>query len=223
VLLESVAGDEWWIDVTLLMLELARLRIRGLVQFVEKTRRSPVYTDFEDELSEASAVDLPRVTPGIDFERFRAKAAAYLREHEDHVALQRLRRNKQLTRDDLASLEEMLVASGGRPVDIAWASQQTGGLGPFIRSLVGLDRHAATEAFARYLDGTSFSVDHVRFVSMIVDELTANGIVEPRRLFESPYTDRAPTGPDFLFPDADVEVMVSILQEVKQRALEMHG
>jgi len=59
----------------------------------------------------------------------------------------------------------------------------------------------------------------VRFVSMIVDELTANGIVEPRRLFESPYTDRAPTGPDFLFPDADVDVMVGILHDVKQRAL----
>ena len=162
------------------MLELARLRIRGLVRFVEKTRRSPVYTDFEDELSETSAVELPRGTPSTDFARFRAKAAAYLREHEDHIALQRLRRNKQLTRDDLTSLEEMLVASGGRPIDIAWASEQTGGLGLFIRSLVGLDRHAATEAFARYLDGRSFSVDQVRFVSMIVDELTANGIVEPR-------------------------------------------
>jgi type I restriction enzyme R subunit len=59
----------------------------------------------------------------------------------------------------------------------------------------------------------------VRFVSMIVDELTANGLMEPRRLFESPYTDGAPTGPDFLFPDADVEVMVDILHDVKHRAL----
>jgi len=32
------------------------------------------------------------VTPGTNFERFRAKAAAYLKEHEDHVALQHLRR-----------------------------------------------------------------------------------------------------------------------------------
>lgn len=52
VLLESVAGDEWWVDVTLPMLELARLRIRGLVRFVEKTKRNPVYTDFEDTFVE---------------------------------------------------------------------------------------------------------------------------------------------------------------------------
>ena len=111
VLLESVAGDEWWVDVTLPMLELARLRIRGLVRFVEKTSRNPVYTDFEDELGPATEVHLPGVTPGTNFERFRAKAAAYLREHEDHVALQRLRRNKQLTPEDLTALEDILIAS----------------------------------------------------------------------------------------------------------------
>ena len=134
VLLESVAGDEWWIDVTLPMLELTRLRLRGLVRFIEKTPRNPLYTDFEDTSAKAVEVDLPGVTPGTNFERFRAKAEAYLREHEDHVALQRLRRNKQLTSDDLTSLEEMLVASGGQQVDIAWATEQAGGLGLFIRN-----------------------------------------------------------------------------------------
>jgi len=41
VLIESVASDEWWIDVTLPMLELARLRLRSLVRFIEKTSRNP--------------------------------------------------------------------------------------------------------------------------------------------------------------------------------------
>ncbi|PQP14039.1 DEAD/DEAH box helicase family protein [Rhodococcus opacus] len=219
VLLESVAGDEWWVDVTLPMLELARLRIRGLVRLAEKTKRNPVYTDFEDTFVEATEVDLPGVTPGTNFERFRAKAAAYLKEHEDHVALQRLRRNKQLTRDDLGSLEDILEDAGGKRPDIAWASEQNGGLGLFIRSLVGLDHAAATEAFADYLDDTKYTVNQVRFISMIIDELTANGVMEPKRLFESPYTDHAPTGPDYVFPDADVTVIVDILNNVKAHAL----
>lgn len=172
VLIESVASDEWWIDVTLPMLELARLRLRSLVRFIEKTSRNPVYTDFEDELGPATEVHLPGVTPGTNFERFRAKAAAYLKEHEDHVALQHLRRNKQLTPDDLGgSLEEMLVAAGGQQVDVVWASEQTGGLGLFVRSLVGFDRSAASEAFEQYLDGTTFSGDQVRFVNLIVDDV----------------------------------------------------
>ncbi|TAK69203.1 MAG: DUF4145 domain-containing protein [Actinomycetota bacterium] len=219
VLLESVAGDEWWIDVTLPMLELARLRIRSLVRFIEKTTRNPVYTDFEDVLGDGVEVVLPGVTPGTNYERFKSKAEAYLREHLDNLALQRLRRNKQLTSDDLTELEQMLIASGGQQVDLAWANEQTGGLGIFVRGLVGLDRAAAMEAFAHYLDGTVFSVEQVRFVNLIVDELTKNGVMEPKRLFESPYTDHAPTGPDSFFPDADVDVIVETLNGIKRTAV----
>ena len=218
-LLDSVAGDQWWVDVTLPMLELARLRIRGLVRFVDKVKRQPVYTDFEDQLGEATEIVLPVVTPGTNFERFRAKAAAYLREHEDHVALQRLRRNKQLTSEDLESLEQMLLASGaGQRVDIQWVAEESNGLGLFIRSLVGLDRAAATEAFGDYLDGSKFTVDQIRFIELIIDELTANGVMEPGRLFEPPYTDHAPTGPDVFFPDAQVDDIVGILRAVKSHA-----
>jgi type I restriction enzyme R subunit len=85
--------------------------------------------------------------------------------------------------------------------------------------MVGLDRAAATEAFENYLDGTRFSADQVRFVNLIVDELTRNGVMEPGRLFESPYTDHAPTGPDFYFPDADVEVIVETLHHIKRTAV----
>ncbi len=218
VLLESVAGDEWWIDVTLPMLELARLRIRGLARFIEKTPRNPVYTDFEDTIGEGVEVVLPRVTPGTNFERFRAKAEAYLREHLDNLALQRLRRNKQITASDLSELEQMLLASGGQDADITWATGQ-GGLGVFVRHLVGLDRAAATEAFENYLDGSRFTADQIRFINLIVDELTKNGVMEPGRLFESPYTDHAPTGPDYFFPDTDVDAIVETLQHIKRTAL----
>ncbi|WP_245527695.1 DEAD/DEAH box helicase family protein [Aeromicrobium marinum] len=218
-LLESVAGDEWWIDVTLPMLELARLRLRGLVQFVEKTSRNPIYTDFEDILSEGIDIVLPGVTPGTNFERFRAKAEAYLREHLENLALQRLRRNRQLTSDDLTELEQMLVASGGQQVDIAWAAEQGGGLGLFVRHLVGLDRASAMEAFENYLDSTRFSANQIRFVNLIVDELTKNGVMEPARLFESPYTDHAPTGPDYFFSEADVDVIVETLHHISSTAV----
>lgn len=220
VLLEAVAGDEWWIDVPLPMLENARLRLRGLVQLVDKTVRNPIYTDFEDTLGDRTEIQLPRITPGIDFARFRAKAAAYLKQHEDHVAMQRLRRNKQLTAADLAALDDMLLASGAaQEAEIQRAVDQSHGLGLFIRGLVGLDREAAMEAFGTYLDAGKFTVEQIRFVNLIIEELIMNGVVEPRRLFESPYTDHAPTGPDILFPKDHVAVIVNILDQVKSHAL----
>ncbi|AEF35358.1 type III restriction enzyme res subunit [Mycolicibacter sinensis] len=99
------------------------------------------------------------------------------------------------------------------------AAQQAHGLGLFIRSLVGLDHQAAVDAFSTYLDASRFSADQIRFINLIVEELTANGVMEPARLYESPYTDHAQHGPDTVFADADVETIVDILKSVKASAL----
>jgi type I restriction enzyme R subunit len=218
-LLAQVAEDGWWIDVTLPMLELARRRIRGLVRFIEKSKRSIVFTNFEDDIRPGSIVALPGVSVGTNWERFKAKARAYVKDHEDNVAVQKLRRNKQLTPTDLSALEELLVASGaGAPEDIARAREESQGLGLFIRSLVGLDRGAAAEAFSEFLTDSRFTAAEIRFVQLIVEHLTANGVMEARRLYEAPFTDHAPTGPDFLFADADIDRMIVILDTVRAHA-----
>lgn len=223
-LLDEVAGDQWWVDVTLPMLEHARRKLRGLLRFLEKAKKVIVYTDFADELGESTLVDLPGITPGTNWERFELKAKAYLKQHQDHIALQRLRRNKPLTTTDLSALEQMLVDSGtGGADDIALAKEQSQGLGLFIRGLVGLDHEAAVDAFSAFLDGAKFGADQIRFINLIITELTANGVVEPARLYESPYIDHAPTGPDDVFADADVDNIVQILNTVKGNAVPADG
>ena len=74
LLIEAIAGDEWWEGVTLPMLEQARRKLRALIKLLETTKRKVVYTDFEDELGELSAVELTTATSAGDFERFRQKA-----------------------------------------------------------------------------------------------------------------------------------------------------
>ncbi len=44
-------------------------------------------------------------------------------------------------------------------------------------------------------------------------------LASPSRLFESPYTDHAPTGPDYVFSDVDVDVIVETLHQIKQTAV----
>jgi type I restriction enzyme R subunit len=218
--LEELSGDEWWVDVTLPMLEVARRRIRGLVRFVEKSKKGVVYSNFTDEFGEVNIVELPGVTPGTDWERFRAKARAYLRDHEDHLALQRLRRNMQLTQDDLTALEQMLIESGaGTADDVERARQEANGLGLFVRTLVGLDRSAATAAFDRYLQDKNLSANQLRFVNLIVEYLTANGVMDTSRLYEPPFTDDAPHGPDTFFTDDQIDGIVEILVDVRTHAL----
>jgi type I restriction enzyme R subunit len=113
----------------------------------------------------------------------------------------------------------MLVGSGaGHPEDIARAKEESQGLGLFVRSLVGLDRGAAAQALSRLLDGTTYSRAQIDFVGLIVSELTANGVMAARRLYESPFTDNAPSGPDYYFDDEDVDGIIVVLDQVRANA-----
>ena len=81
-LILDVQTDEWWQDVTVPMLEVLRQRLRDLIKLIEKQQRKPIYTDFEDQMGGELAVDLPGFAASDTFERFRAKARAFLKEHE---------------------------------------------------------------------------------------------------------------------------------------------
>ena len=218
VLIQAVAGDEWWTDVTLGMLENARKRLRALVKLIEKAARKIVYTDFVDQLGTETTVVLPEIANGLDMAKFKDKARQFLKAHQDHLALQRLRRSQPLTPTDLSELEQMLIEAGGTPEMISKVAAGSPNLGVFIRSLVGMDREAVYQAFNEFVSGTNATPDQLEFIDVIVSELTANGVVEAKRLYESPYLDISPQGPEALFPSAQVDRMFQILEEFKKRA-----
>ena len=219
VLIQSMMGEEWWEDVTVAMLETARKRLRALVKLIEKSKRNIIYTDFKDELGEGTTIELPEVGTGMNFERFREKARQFLRAHENHLALQRLRRNQSLTPSDLDELERMLVEAGGTKEAIDRAKEESHGLGIFIRSLVGLDHETAKQAFSQFISGASVSANQIEFINLVVDYLTENGVMEPDRLYESPFTDIHSQGPQGVFPLVQLDLIEGVLTEIRQKAV----
>lgn len=218
VLIQSVASEEWWDNVTVILLEAARKKLRALIKLIEKGKRIVVYTDFADELGTDSVVELPGVSTGMNLAKFKDKARQFLREHESHLSLQRLRRNQPLTMSDIAELERMLVEAGGSPEVIKLATEQNHGLGIFIRSLVGLDRETAKQAFSQFVVGTMANASQLEFIDLIVQYLTENGVMDAARLYESPFTDISQQGPEAVFPAAKVTELVQVLEDIRERA-----
>lgn len=212
VLLEQIADDNEWESVSLEWLESVRRKLRGLVHLLEKKRRNVVYTSFEDELGELVEIELDGVHSGVNnFDRYRQKARMYLRSHLDLATLQRLRRNKPLTDLDLSELERILVESGaGTQEDLARARSE--GLAHFVRSLVGLDRAAVEDALSEFIARATFNASQLDFLTVLTTQLSENGSVSIGALYESPYSELAPTGPDELFGDAIFDRLELVLK-----------
>jgi len=220
-LILEIQADPWWVDVTVPLLELVRLRLRNLVQHIDKSKRPLVYSNFEDELGAGTGVNLPQIG-SVDFTRFKRKARHFLLEHQGNLTLQKLRRGLQLTATDITQLEAMLVSAGvGNQEDIEKAAELSNGFGRFIRSLVGLERAAVAEAFSTFVTRTSASADQIEFVDLVIEHLTEKGVMDPKALYESPFTDVAPTGPEQVFSLKQTDELFDVIDRINLSASEV--
>jgi type I restriction enzyme R subunit len=219
VLIEEIQTHDFWQDVTALILENVRKKLRSLVKLIDKASRPPIYTDFEDVIGDESSVELPGVGATVDLDRFRAKTRQFLREHENDPTIHKLRFNEKLGGDDLTALEQMLIKAGtGTQAEVDAAKTTSNGLGLFIRSLVGLDREAAKRVFEGFLSNKTLSANQIEFVNLVIDHLTQSGWLDPARLYETPFIDFSARGVDGIFSGDEVSQMISVLYDVRQRA-----
>jgi len=217
-LVEAVAGEDWWVDVTVGMLEMARIRLREMIRLIDSSSRTIVYTDFKDTAGESAVIEIRKVAVGVDRARFREKALSFLRTHENDLAVNKLRKGLPLAPGDLEQLENIMVENGLDADQVRDAAAAAHGLGLFVRSLVGLDRVAATDALSEFSGGFALTANQQTFVALIVEQLTQRGTVEPELLFEAPFTDVAPTGPVALFGEAKVTELVAVLRRIRETA-----
>jgi type I restriction enzyme, R subunit len=189
--------------------------LRSLVKLIEFQKRPIVYSDFEDEIGAGATLEVSGVSVGTDMNRFRAKARQFLTANENHLAIRKLRRNEPLTKTDLSELERIFAEAGVGTAEEIELIRGEGGLGVFVRSLVGLDRAAAKLAFDGFIEGRKLTANQHEFVNMMIEHLTARGVMDPRLLYESPFTDIDPLGVAGVFGEGEVGQLIQILRDAE--------
>lgn len=219
-LILELQEDEWWQDVTLPMLEQVRLKLRDLVKFVDKeVGYTDVFTNFEDELGDANS-DHQLVTVDANLAEYKKRVQRFINDHKDHLTINRLRNNEPISRADVQALEDILFSESGviskKEYEAIYGDQP---LGFLVRSVVGLSRKAAKEAFADFLsDSSALHPDQLTFLDQIVDYLVKNGTMEPKAMFETPFTHINDQGVAGLFSDDESKRVINLIEHINQNA-----
>ena len=77
-----------------------------------------------------------------------------------------------------------------------------------------MDRAAAQAAFSEFLNDRSLTPPQIRFVELVIDQLTARGVMEASALYEPPFSNLHAGGPDELFAGKEV-VIEGIFEALK--------
>ncbi|MGL5691522.1 MAG: DEAD/DEAH box helicase family protein [Bacteroidales bacterium] len=217
--LRSITSDEFWCEnMFVLTLENIREEIVTLIKYLEKIQRKIVYTNLEDEVTVSDAKEV--ISTYVASENYKQRVEKYIRENENIPVIQKLKRNIPISQTDIAALENILFDDsklGTREDFVKEYVDQP--LGVFIRSIVGLDRNAADEAFSIFLNTGNLSVNQNKFISMIIDYLTVEGQIARNLLFESPFTQFHTEGVYGVFGEENTKMILEILDEITHNAM----
>jgi type I restriction enzyme, R subunit len=221
-LLLELQTTEYWEHITLPMLEEARIKVRNLVRFVDKEEQVDYYTNFKDELSESTQVEIEGFSSGSSLKQYRIKVESQIKAHEDHIAIRKLKNNEKLLPLDIIELEDLLYSEeiAGTKADFLKAYPDEVDLGVFIRGLVGLDRGAAKGAFSELLDGNTFNSNQMEFINLLIDLLTQKGTMDAGQLYEPPFNKWGPDGIEAVFHRDDlIDGIIGVVAELNGNAV----
>lgn len=165
-----------------------REQLRNLMKYIPRDTRTVYLTNFDDKVLEMDWKESDLESD--DLANYRAKAEFYVRQHQDNIAISKLKSNQPLTSTDIESLERILWSEVGTREDYE-AEYGSKPLGEFVREIVGLDMNAAKAAFADYLNNTNLDSRQIYFVNQIIEYIVHNGVMKDLSVLqETPFTDQ---------------------------------
>lgn len=187
-LIDRIIQDGYWAEADIFAFDQAREALRELMQFLDNEIQSIYYTHFDDKV--VNIIVGEPLGGGFGLKPYKERVQSYLHEHEDTLAVYKLRNNKQMTTTDLAVLEKILWQDLGSKEDYV-KNYGEKPVGMLVRELLGMDQQAVNEAFSEFITDSSLNSRQIDFVKMIISYIVKNGnIVDVKSTFDQqPFTD----------------------------------
>ncbi len=186
-LINKILHTDYLQDAGISEFEIIRESLRNLIKYIP-VKNIHYITNFDDEILSMDWNESE--LENDDLKNYKAKAEFYVRQHQNNTVIAKLKRNRPLTTDDVAALEEILWSEVGTKEEY---ESEIGSkpLGEFVREIIGLDMNAAKEAFSEYLEGSNLDSRQIYFVNQIVEYIVHNGLMKDLSVLqETPFTDQ---------------------------------
>ncbi len=208
--INEILHSDYLDDAGISEFEHIREELRDLMKYIPMTPSLKYDTNYEDAILSQEWHDSD--LENDELVNYKAKAEYYVREHQDTMAIAKLKTNKPLNESDLKSLEDILWSKIGTKADYQKEYGEKP-LGEFVREIVGLDMNAAKEAFSDYLNETNLDSRQIYFVNQIVEYIVHNGMLKSLAVLqESPFTDQGSVVEIF----TDMNVWTGIRKVIEQ-------
>ena len=190
--LQHLSVSSYYNGLNVLDYEEIRKEIRDLAQFSVDTGHDPIFVDYDDKVTN---VDVPagaqNPTPADNFEEYKKKVNAYLSEHMKDEAINKLRTNLPLTKDDFESLNHIFKEELGDEKMFNELSEGRS-LGIFIRWATKMDKDAINDYFAEFINDANMNSMQIEFVQRLINiiveqgEINMDALMKGRAPFDRP-------------------------------------
>lgn len=188
--LKAISDENYWKDISCLAIDHIRMELRNLIKFLPLESRGIVYTSLADEITSVEASPEISESKSFDKEAYKVKVEQFIRENKFDLTIDKIRKNIKITKDDLAYLENFLFEKGSlgsKELFKEVFGEQP--LGEFIRSVVGLDKTEAKNAFSKIVNFANLNAQQIQFMDVLINYFSVNGILEIQQLFHPPFSD----------------------------------
>jgi type I restriction enzyme R subunit len=217
-LIENIKKQDFYKGISQKKLDSVREELRELIQYLETSGRTIIYSNIED--SEITMTASEPIMASPFGKSYRRRVESFIRENKHQLTISKLLTNEPITSKELTLLEQILFDGDERGTRADFVKEfGEEPLGVFIRSIIGLEVKAAQDAFAEFLQAGSLRADQMTFIQNIITYLTKNGTIEPSMLFEPPFTDMNDQGLMGIFDHSDAHKVINIIERINENAM----